>query len=92
MNFKDHSRLEGQHAFLGASQYHWINYSEEKLEERLSTYLATLKGTELHEFAANAIRLKIKLPRTQKTLARKPVCSHPLGIVVRDLRDESRDV
>lgn len=68
MNFNDHSRLEGQHAFLGASQYHWINYTEEKLAERYSNFLATLKGTELHEFAANAIRLKIKLPESQKTL------------------------
>lgn len=68
MNFNDHSRLEGQHAFLGASQYHWINYSEEKLAERYSTFLATLKGTELHEFAATCIKLKQKLPRSQKTL------------------------
>ena len=30
MNFNKHSNLEGQHAFLGASKYHWINYSEEK--------------------------------------------------------------
>ena len=31
MNFNNHSRLEGQHAFLGASNYHWINYDEAKL-------------------------------------------------------------
>lgn len=68
MNFNDHSRLEGQHAFLGASQYHWINYTEEKLAERYSNFLATLKGTELHEFAATCIKLKQKLPRSQKTL------------------------
>ena len=68
MNFNDHSRLEGQHAFLGASQYHWINYNEDKLAERYSNFLATLKGTELHEFAATCIRLKQKLPRSQKTL------------------------
>lgn len=68
MNFNDHSRLEGQHAFLGASQYHWINYTEDKLAERYSNFLATLKGTELHEFAATCIKLKQKLPRSQKTL------------------------
>ena len=28
--FNDHSRLAGQHAFLGASKYHWINYDEKK--------------------------------------------------------------
>ena len=68
MNFNDHSRLEGQHAFLGASQYHWINYTEEKLAERYANFLATLKGTELHEFAATCIKLKQKLPRSEKTL------------------------
>lgn len=68
MNFNKHSQLEGQHAFLGASQYHWINYTEEKVAERFSSFLATLKGTELHEFAATCIKLKQKLPRSEKTL------------------------
>ena len=31
MNFNDHWNLEGQHAFLSASKYHWINYDDEKL-------------------------------------------------------------
>lgn len=26
MQWNDHSRLVGQHAFLGASKYHWLNY------------------------------------------------------------------
>lgn len=68
MHFIKHSDLEGQHAFLGASKYHWINYSDEKIAESYSKHLATLKGTELHEFAANAIRLGIKLPKSKKTL------------------------
>ena len=33
MNFNRHSRLEGQHAFLGASKYHWINYDTDKIVE-----------------------------------------------------------
>jgi hypothetical protein len=68
MNFNKHSNLEGQHAFLGASKYHWINYSEEKVAESYSNFLATLKGTQLHEFAAQCIRLGQKLPSTKKTL------------------------
>lgn len=68
MNFNTHSRLEGQHAFLGASKYHWINYDSDKLADRYIQWLAVQKGTELHEFAANAIRLGIKLPRNNKTL------------------------
>ena len=45
MNFNRHSNLEGQHAFLGASKYHWINYSEDKVAEAYSKFLATQPGT-----------------------------------------------
>lgn len=68
MNFNSHLNLEGQHAFLGASKYHWINYDEAKLAESYSKFLATQKGTVLHEFAAQCIRLGQKLPKSHKTL------------------------
>ena len=68
MNFIKHSALEGQHAYLGASKYHWINYDEEKLALSYARHLATLKGTELHDFAARCIKLGQKLPKSQKTL------------------------
>lgn len=68
MNFNKHSELEGLHAFLGASQYHWINYSEDKLAKVYSNRIAIQKGTELHELASKMINLGIKLPRSQKTL------------------------
>ena len=57
MNFNRHSELNGRHAFLSASKYHWVNYSDEKLETVYATALAAKKGTELHNFAAEAIRL-----------------------------------
>lgn len=69
MNFNKHSNLEGQHAFLSASKYHWINYDEEKLSNAFIKHLATLKGTELHDFACRCIRLGIKLPNNKKTLS-----------------------
>lgn len=68
MTFNTHSAFEGKHAFLSASKYHWINYSNDKLMDVYKNALATAKGTELHEFAFKAINLGIKLPRTQKTL------------------------
>lgn len=43
MIFNKHSALEGQHAFLGASKYHWINYDESKVAESYSKFLATQK-------------------------------------------------
>lgn len=68
MIFEKHSELEGLHAFLGASTYHWINYDEEKLVSRYKNHIATLKGTELHEYAAFAIRLGQKQVNNTKTL------------------------
>lgn len=69
MNFNRHSNLEGLHAFLGASKYHWINYDDAKLAQSYSSYLAAMKGTELHEFAAMAIRLGKKLRGSENTLS-----------------------
>lgn len=68
MNFNKHSNLEGCHAFMGASKYHWINYDEAKIAESYFKHLAAQKGTELHEFAALCIRLGQKLPKSRKTL------------------------
>ncbi len=68
MNFNRHSNLEGQHAFLGASKYHWINYDELKVAESFSKFLAVQKGTILHSFAAQCISLGQKLPKSKKTL------------------------
>lgn len=68
MNFNKHFDLEGKHAFLSASKYHWLNYDEEKLIFSFQNYMAAQKGTELHDFARKAIELGIKLPKSKKTL------------------------
>ena len=68
MHFNRHSHLEGQHAFLSASKYNWINYDEEKLISTFTKFQAIQRGTELHELASNLIRLGVKLPKSNKTL------------------------
>ena len=68
MNWNDHFRVEGKHAFLGASKYHWINYDADKVAEVYDRAKAVQRGTELHEFAAQCIRLGQKLPKSNKTL------------------------
>ncbi len=68
MNFNKHLNLEGQHAFLGASKFHWINYNDQKIVESYKNFMAAQRGTELHDFARRCIELKQKLPRTQQTL------------------------
>ena len=59
---------EGEHAFLGASNYHWINYDEEKLELVYRNMQAKERGTLLHDFAKRCICLGQKLPRSHQTL------------------------
>lgn len=68
MIFNTHYELKGQHSFLSPSNYHWLNYSEEKLIEVYNNKLATERGTRLHEFAAEAIRLGIELDHELRTL------------------------
>lgn len=68
MNFNNHSNLVGQHAFLSASKYHWINYTNDKLITTFRNWLAVQRGTELHELASYLINLNVKLPKSKKTL------------------------
>lgn len=70
MQFNAHYNLQGEHAFLSASKWHWINYSEEKLDATYLKHVAAEKGTELHEFASTCIRLGEKLQTSKKTLNR----------------------
>lgn len=68
MNFNEHWNLVGKHAFLSPSQYHWVNYNLEKLEERFFNSKAAERGTELHEYAAMAIKLNRKQPKNHDTV------------------------
>lgn len=69
MHFRKHSAdLVGRHAALSPSQYHWINYSEEKMARRFATAQAAARGDRLHKLAHDLIREREKLPRSKKTL------------------------
>lgn len=68
MNWNEHSGLESEHAFLSGSSYHWINYTPEKLEAVYRNLKAKEEGIELHEFASVAIRKKMKLSNSKKTI------------------------
>ena len=68
MNFNEHSELEGLHAFLSASKYHWINYDEEHLYSAYTNYRAAEQGTILHEFAKTCILMKQRLEDIPKTI------------------------
>lgn len=68
MNWNQHLNLEGTHAFLSASSYHWLNYTDDKLISVFRNKLAAQRGTELHDFASTCIRLKQRLPKSDKAL------------------------
>ena len=59
------SRYVGSHAFLSASQYHWIRYDDDKILSTYKNMQAKEEGTRLHEFASEAIKLRQRLRGTQ---------------------------
>lgn len=68
MKFNKHFELQGRHAFLSASKYHWVNYDEEKLAQSFATAMAAQRGTELHALAHDLIRHRVKLRESKRTL------------------------
>lgn len=68
MIFNKHSNLVGQHAFLSASKYHWINYTDQKLDASFISAMAARRGSDLHQLAHDLIRLGIRLPETPTTM------------------------
>lgn len=69
MIFNTHSELHGKHAFLSPSNYHWVNYTDQKLEARFVSVMAAQRGSDLHNLAHEAIRLGVKLSKTNKSLS-----------------------
>lgn len=69
MNFHTHSALAGKHALLSPSNYHWLNYSQQKLEARFYASQQAARGTALHDLAHKAIELGVRISNADKTLA-----------------------
>lgn len=68
MKFNSHSDLRDAHSFLSPSNYHWLNYTPEKLESVYRNQRAKEEGTILHAFAAIAIEKRVKLANIKKAL------------------------
>ena len=69
MIFNSHSDLYGKHAFLSPSNYHWLNYDHQKLSARFFAAMSAKRGTDLHNLAHEAIRLGVKLSKSNKSLS-----------------------
>ncbi len=68
MNFNPHYDLRDRHAFLGPSKSSWLRYDIETLEKAYFNAKAKERGTRLHAYASESIKLGIKLPKSHKTL------------------------
>lgn len=60
MDFNDHSTLRGSHAFLSPSNPHWQNYDEQKLRASYTARQAARRGTRIHDWAHEGIRLGMR--------------------------------
>jgi len=69
MLFNQHSGLVGKHAFLSPSNYHWLNYDDQKLEARYYAVTSAQRGSDIHALAHEAIRLGIKLSKANQALS-----------------------
>lgn len=68
MIWNDHHKLEGLHAFLGASTYHWLGWSDETLAVRFASKYSTEIGTAIHQLASDCIKSHMKLNENDKHL------------------------
>jgi hypothetical protein len=77
MNWNDHSRdILPDHALLAPSGVSWINYTSDtstmldKLAQRYASSMRAPAGTAIHDFAANAILMHEKLPKSETAVVK----------------------
>lgn len=68
MQFNRHYKLEGLHAPFSASKASWLRYDDGKAIDVYQKKQAAEMGTRLHAWAKETIDLRIKQPRSNKTL------------------------
>ena len=73
MRWNDHRKLEGLHAFLGASKPQWMKYDKEQLITRYNNYYAADVGTAVHALAKDLINARIKLSQNDLNVMNRTV-------------------
>ena len=68
MQWKEYSKLKGQHAFLSASKYSWLGYDDDKLVSSYFNFLSIAKGTRLYALVAARIDMDITMLQSTATL------------------------
>ncbi len=64
MNWNRHLNVEGSHAFLSASKYTWLSKSEDEIIAAYTNSFSQQIGTLMHAYAADAIRFREKLRKS----------------------------
>lgn len=68
MEWNDHWRLEGRHATLSPSGYHWLNYDSDKMRRVTWNNYSKEDGTKMHELASNMILYSIMPENNENAL------------------------
>lgn len=66
MNLNNHSSLEGKHALLSPSKYHWIFDSDDEFEKRFCTSYSAELGTLLHSIARKHVKFGYRINKNDK--------------------------
>lgn len=73
MNLNAHyglsGKLAGTHSFLSPSKPAWVNYDDDKLDRVWTAAQAARRGSELHDYAHRAIKLRVRQAEDGKTLS-----------------------
>lgn len=64
MNWNRHNNLDGTHAFLSASKYSWLGKTNDEIVQSYTNSFAQAIGTLTHSFAADYIRFREKLRKS----------------------------
>lgn len=67
--FHKHPELEGKHAFLSPSNHSWQRYSKEHLLSVYENELNKERGTRIHAFVSESIKLGFKLGESTTAIA-----------------------
>ncbi len=76
ISFNRHPDLEGKHALLGASNYHWLNYDRDRLYARMVSGYSESIGTLTHDLAKQLILKKIRLRKSDHKVLYFHLVSH----------------
>lgn len=68
MHYKQHSNLEGKHAIISPSNYHWLDKEnlDDLMDAKLKAYYACELGTSIHLYAKDRIESRMKLTKSEK--------------------------